>query len=875
VRARLRDARLRSKLGLILVIPLVAVIALAGVRLVDGAQRAAAAEQVRSLAVVSAEVSGLAHELHRERIAAAELLASGQEDPSGFSVQALRTDRAVEAYRTARNELGEVTDPVGGRLDRVDQQLGTLGTIRQEILGDANVTVSAVILRYGMIVFDLIAYQESIGQITDDPSLAESVRAVAALSKAKIQMAEAQAVAYVALREGLAAEERVTSFLATQTGIQESLLAFSLSARPDQLAQVNSVLTGDAVVFAERAASDVIRSAGSSPRITAEAASRALGAVVNLVRLAEQGLHADQVSFATALRDSVRRQVLIESAAVLLVLVIAVAVAVLLARLLVRSLGQLREGALTVANRELPETVARFSDPQNLGEHTPAQVAAQVRPPIQLRSRDEIGQVAQAFNVVHQAAVRVAAEQAALRTSVSAMFLNLARRSQTLVDRMINQLDEIERHEEDPKRLSRLFALDHLATRMRRNDENLLVLAGADSSAPRTEDAPVADILRAAQSEVEHYDRIEFGTIDSDVSVLALAVNDVVRLVAELFDNATRFSPPDSPVVSEARRLGDQVIIQIEDRGVGMPQEQANQVNTWLAAPPAVEFTTFRRMGLAVVGRLASRHRIRVELRSDPRSGTVVYVALPPSILLLPQYRSRVADLPLPRSPLAAEYVPPSLPPLPARHLGQLARRSADVVSHAAPRQIRGGLARPRLEQPVAGRPPEELLHRGDSRQPAATRGPQADHTLELPIFREIEAVWFRSHGQLDLGQTAAAQPPASEGRPPAGGAPMTRAATIASPASSSQDTSRPGQYDHWRTAADVGWSAAAAAAQPPVAGATRSGLPKRVPQAQLVPGGVDAGSAPAAQRRSPDEVRGLLSAYHRGVQRGREHGGR
>src|SRR5690606_275120 len=266
-------------------------------------------------------------------------------------------------------------------------------------------------------------------------------------------------------------------------------------------------------------------------------------------------------------------------------------------RTLARSLGRLRDGALAVANRELPQTVARFSDPQTLGQHSPAEIAAQARDPIQLRSRDEVGEVAQAFNIVHKTTVRIAAEQAALRTSVSAMFLNLARRSQALVDRMISQLDEIERNEEDPKRLARLFALDHLATRMRRNDENLLILAGADSSPPRTDDALVVDVLRAAQSEVEHYDRIEFGTVDTDVAVLATAVNDVVRLLAELFDNATRFSPPTAPVVAEARRLGDQVIVQIEDRGLGMSQEQANRINAWLASPPAVEVTTFRRMG--------------------------------------------------------------------------------------------------------------------------------------------------------------------------------------------------------------------------------------------------------------------------------------
>ena len=177
--------------------------------------------------------------------------------------------------------------------------------------------------------------------------------------------------------------------------------------------------------------------------------------MVTATRWVEEQIQNDLLANATDRRDTVFRQVLVESIGVLLALVVAITFAVLLARMLARSLLRLRENALQVAERELPETVARLSDPAALGENTPEELAAQVQDPIQLRSRDEIGEVAQAFNMVHREAVRVAAEQAVLRTSVSAMFLSLARRSQSLVDRMIGQLDEIERNEEDPKRLAR------------------------------------------------------------------------------------------------------------------------------------------------------------------------------------------------------------------------------------------------------------------------------------------------------------------------------------------------------------------------------------------------------------------------------------
>ncbi|WP_213456496.1 sensor histidine kinase, partial [Rhizomonospora bruguierae] len=638
-----------------LVIPLLAVAGLATARLVDSGQRAGDAGLVRSLATLSSKASALSHELHRERMAAADLLGGGSagRDPKPFNQQVQRTDSAVTAYTAQRAKLGSIPDLVRERVTRLDQEITTLGTLRQEVLEGKGIGAAESVLRYGVVIDELVSYQESVGQIAGDNDLAETMRAVAALSKTKAELSRAQAVAVVSLRAGQLDDEDLAAFLAALTGQQEALLQFNLAASPEQRRLVEGTVAGDALVLADQAETKIRRSANKTPLITSQDASQALGAVVDLVRWVQQRLDDALVQHASDLRDSVLRQVVIESAAVLLLLALAITLALLLARSLVRSLSRLREGALTVANRDLPETVARLGNPDALGEHTPEQIAAQVRDPIQLHGRDEIGQVAQAFNVVHREAVRVAAEQAALNTSVSAMFLNLARRSQSLVDRMIEQLDDIERGEEDPQRLSRLFALDHLATRMRRNDENLLVLAGADSSPPRDEDALVVDVLRAAQSEVEQYARIEFGTVDTDVAVVPAAVNDVVRLIAELFDNATRFSPPTAAVVAEARRVGDHVIIQIEDRGLGMPADQVGRLNARLAEPPAVDITAFRMMGLAVVGRLAARHRIRVELRCEPGMGTMAYVTLPTPLLVLPRSRMRDGAPLRPRPPVA------------------------------------------------------------------------------------------------------------------------------------------------------------------------------------------------------------------------------
>ena len=293
-----------------------------------------------------------------------------------------------------------------------------------------------------------------------------------------------------------------------------------------------------------------------------------------------------------------------------------------------RSLRELRQGALSVAQYGLPQAVARLRDPQVVGQLSPVQLANQIAEPLPVRSKDEFGQVTEAFNAVHLEAVRTAAEQAALRASVATMFVNLARRSQILVDRLIGHLDRLERGEEDPDRLAELFQLDHLATRMRRNDENLLVLAGADSTRVQREPAALIDVLRAAQSEVEHYTRIEFGVIDRDIEVAAHAVNDLVHLVAELFDNATAFSPPDSQVMVEARRVGDRASLYVEDRGIGIsaravarPQRAARHAAAGRRGRlPDDGPGRGRPAGVPArrQGRAAPRHRPRHRRRRDP-----------------------------------------------------------------------------------------------------------------------------------------------------------------------------------------------------------------------------------------------------------------
>ncbi|MBT8224713.1 MAG: ATPase [Dactylosporangium sp.] len=928
----LANVRIRSKLVLILVVPILAILTLTALRLSDARERATDAQLVGALTLLSADASRVAHEVHHERMHAAVLLADSNASTETYATQIKQTDSAVATYNANRNQLENIPGNVADRLQRTETQLSALSPIREAVTARQGISGSETALRYGFVIGELVSFQESLAQVTSDPDLADALAASAALSKAKALLGDEEATVYPALVAGVLDAQQFSAFIATLTGQQEALLAFSLAANTEQIEVVQGTIGGDAVQLADDVSTELTRSAsGKAPDLKANEASSALGAVNDLMRFAEQQIEADLIATTKEVSSAVRREVLIESMVIIAVLVLALGFAFGTARSMARTLHRLRNGALAVADYELAEAVNKLRDAQAVDERTPEQIAGEVRDPIGIDTRDEVGEVAKAFHIVHREAVRIAAEQAVLRASISAMFLNLARRSQTLVDRMIGQLDSIERNEEDPKRLAQLFKLDHLATRMRRNDENVLVLAGSDSTPPRRDDAPLFDILRAAQSEVEQYERIEFGTIDDDVSVAARAVNDVVRLLAELLDNATRLSPPSESVTVEARRVGDRVHMQIEDRGIGMDPATVHAHNARFAAPPVIDVTTFRMMGLAVIGRLAYRHGIGIQLRENPGGGTTAELMFPAEILILPPIwvRQEPAMRPLAATPTAP---PPAAPPPvslanaptaphttvsgpPARawnghqpspaNAPTAGRMPSPMEAVEPPQSWPTPLATTpqSMPAPSAGRPPAHAPmvppaplvppappavpapRVPQDPQPSADGAPTSDDTTELPIYREIEAAWFRTHGNTaaisvytPAGPASGTQPRQSTTPPqpavrptvsagsPAGQSAVslpTRSMPIPAPASPT------GVGNRWRTKADDGWRAAAAAEEPPVDKKTRTGLPKRNPGAQLVPGSVEE-KATARTRRTPDQVRGLLSTYQRGVQRGR-----
>jgi signal transduction histidine kinase len=642
---RLRDLPIWSKLGLIMLVPTLATIIVGVSGLVDHINEASNAERARTLSVLSQAAGGLVDHLQNERAYGVMIATNGDNSRDAIQQAAIKAyqnenvqvDAAKLVYSQQKAGLENVPEKVGTLLLRLDRNLEDLPAKRSQIAND-KMDEPTVDDTYTKLIDDLLAVRDASAQLADDPSLSDHMRAVAAVAQAKEYIARQRDVGHQILQVGDFDNNMRRQFLVTETGFELAGTTLHTVGTDGEVQLFDRISNNPDARAATNLTTPLKNLAGPNTRnipFNTQQWETAMTGYNKQFRQVEVKMDADNVAQATQLRNDVNRRVFIETSVLLGMLLLAILFAWLVARSMARSLRELRQGALSVAQYGLPHAVSRLRDPALSTSLTPAQVADQIAEPLPVRSRDEFGQVTEAFNAVHLEAVRTAAEQAALRASVATMFVNLARRSQILVDRLIGHLDRLERGEEDPDRLAELFQLDHLATRMRRNDENLLVLAGADSTRVQREPAALIDVLRAAQSEVEHYTRIEFGQIDRDIEVAAHAVNDMVHLVAELFDNATAFSPPNSTVIVEARRLGDSALLSVEDRGIGISREQLRDLNERLANPPMVDVAVSRMMGLVVVARLANRHGVKVELRpADTERGTVAEVSLPVSVLL-------------------------------------------------------------------------------------------------------------------------------------------------------------------------------------------------------------------------------------------------
>ncbi|MDH6707645.1 signal transduction histidine kinase [Kitasatospora sp. MAA19] len=360
-----------------------------------------------------------------------------------------------------------------------------------------------------------------------------------------------------------------------------------------------------------------------------------------LVLVPSLGLAAAWGYAAYLLRDAGHRTALIAgSAVVALVLLVSLVRGIRAARALSARLSVLRTDTLALAQDEIPEVVGRL----RAGEPVPT-------PPAWSPSRragDEVQQTADGLAAVRQAAVAAIVHQAQGREGTKKVFLNIARRTQILIHRQISMLDALEREHEEPELLRELFAVDHLATRMRRNAENLVILGGALPARRWRNAVPMVNVLRSAVSETENYARVVVQGVPR-ASLSGQAVADVIHLIAELIENGTTFSPPYTQVQVSAQEVPKGLAVEVEDRGLGMTEEEYERLNDYLANPPELDVSALGddlRLGLFVVARLAARHAIQVTLRPSPYGGTRAVVLVPSVLLEQAEQPAAVPGLP-------------------------------------------------------------------------------------------------------------------------------------------------------------------------------------------------------------------------------------
>ncbi|MGB3483705.1 MAG: ATP-binding protein [Mycobacterium sp.] len=599
--------------------------------------------------------------------------------------------------------------------------------------------------------------------------------------------------------------------------------------------------------------------------------------------LAQRVIGDTTATVTTTVRDEAadaRRDAIRDSAVVLAAFLAVLLAVVLVARSLTRPLRRLRDGALRIAHQDLVREIERVKAGD---EREPD--------PLPIHTTEEIGQVAHAVDELHTQALLLAGDEARLRVTVNDMFETMSRRNKSLVDQQLSLIDRLEHDEADPDRLDSLFRLDHLATRMRRNGANLLVLAGAQVPREQHEPVSLASLIGAAASEVEEYQRVDTGIVP-DAAVLGAVAADVVHLLAELIDNALRYSPPTEQVRVTAVHTSDRgLLVDVDDAGLGMTDGDLRIANMRLGAGGEVNPDSARHMGLFVVGRLARRHGMTVRLLASGigAGGTQAQVYLPPELLV---GSAAYSGIPAEPDVTPAEPAPPSLfqepvipdaeraepmavepeaaasvTPLPRRRPGSSGITGAPEEEPAAREQQRWWSATEEAEPEIAAAPADTSGFFASRRRArweaqAETPGvPGPTAAAQPDVAERIDEL--ADTGEIDLRDMKTA---AEEIKPRAGGSDvdviyqnmMSEWLVDPQELATTQD---------WKSVWDNGWSIASEVDNVAVEAHTDHGLPVRRPGARLVPGGT-AGPDPDAgqESRDPQSIRSSLGNHFSGV---------
>jgi signal transduction histidine kinase len=635
--------RVRWRLAAVIAVPTLTAAVLGALAIYGDVNNWQATGRVQHLAQLNADTIRLSQALEDELDASVAYAAQNATNRPTNSVLPATLKQAQAATDSAANAVvadsSGVTQAAGyqqGTVQALDAVLASINDLPNDRKGvvDTLFPASEVVRVYSEnLITPANTFSAAIGTGANDATLQGNVTTLGALLRNENQVSVQRAILNAALLspQGTLRPEDLTNLQQAAEQAKADLADFNASSDTAEQQNYSNTVSGAQVdvassneILAEQMATNGIP-LNNSGQLKAGTWDPDITATILDTRKVANQLTAAVSSRASTLRSQATTQLLVTSLVTLLLLLLVLLVSTTVARSLIRPLRKLRTDALDVAGHRLPEMVRRLSQSEGTDEGVEIE-------PIGVTSTDEIGEVARAFDQVHREAVRLAADEAMLRGNLNAMFINLSRRSQSLIERQLSLIDSLEQSEQDPGRLSSLFRLDHLATRMRRNSENLLVLAGHEVTRRWSQPVPLVDVLRAAISEIEQYERVVLN-VQPGIVVVGQAVNDVVHLVAEIVENATTFSPEDTQVYVSGQPLSSGgVLLDITDNGVGISDQEMSHANWRLDNPPVVDVAVSRRMGLFVVGRLAARHGVRVRLRHAQAGGLTALIWLPDTV---------------------------------------------------------------------------------------------------------------------------------------------------------------------------------------------------------------------------------------------------
>ncbi|MEV6876903.1 nitrate- and nitrite sensing domain-containing protein [Amycolatopsis sp. NPDC051128] len=908
-----RDWSLPVKLSAVTVVPIVIALVLGVATIAAQVGRSDEYQRLDRLVALGGQVRALTAALQQERTVTTAMLTQGTVGGTPELAAARKaTDAATGPFTAAQARAVTVEPGVAGAAGAATAQVGNLGFLRRQV--DAGQLDQAqAVTGYSGVTGSLISLDTAATAGAGDGTLGGTPAGLHELLVAGEQVSLSQALVSYGISRAALTPSELATLRAAELRLTDRLVDFRSAAGDGLQRDFSAIAEGTQAQSRARMVEAVLNAQGD----TVDDAFRGLSAPDWNAASAAMRTQIGQVADRLGASASARSAELVDESstgagllAVLLfsAMVLAVAVVFLITRQLLRSLKVLRRSALDVAETALPEAV------RNIQEGRAQSIDVR---PVPVLTDDEVGEVARAFDKVHHEALRLATEQAAMRTGYGSVFVNLSRRSQSLVQRQLQLIEQLERDEEDADQLATLFQLDHLATRMRRNNENLMVLSGAEPGRRSGKPVGTTDMLRAAVSEIEQYQRVQVQP-PPPARIVGYAASDLMRLVAELLDNATAFSAPETSV-TVASRLGEDGSLNIDilDKGIGMNQVEVVEANTRLTEAWSIDLATSRRMGLFVVGRLAGRHRIGVSLHGGRDIVGVRATVVVPAELVLPltdgpvtgpigalqqHPTSPAAGNPLPRRQVNGSSRPrPVVPRQPTTgeewwpSAGDLAGLSDEHGPAATrppsdleisgtelftpiPKDDETPPPRPALP-PVPAAQPRQPPRAGDlpagkdlfsanattlsdwwqqaAATPAPAPAPVPDRSETTPIFDEMLSVWFRDDKP--------AEKPASED-------------SAASGEAAEKPAAEPAERRSWDFASDENWRTVQAVTQAEPTAFTEAGLPRRRRGEQLMPGSAVPAAptpAPAPARaelpvRDPADVRGRLSSFQQGVTRGR-----